>query len=258
MRTLMTKIPGLSALLAEGISSRSYDSRAQCPSLGSVVVRPPPTFNISSPANEQWVPAPIGFQYGHWWVARSSNPTYFPIYNFQHDAYPVFPSGSYPGLLPNATINASNPPVVDLTSFNSNATNDTNVYTAFGYDWPRPGIPKGWVFDWEGTGTLSKTGNTWELLAWGFDTTGAEWTLIYETPVPRSNASVGAPAALDIECRNKNGPSNETYSTIMKGIKKLAIPELTALADQIRLLSTDHRRDGSPPIACDEVCVENA
>ncbi|KAF2099348.1 hypothetical protein NA57DRAFT_55319 [Rhizodiscina lignyota] len=252
-----TVLLALLTLLGTHAASTGYDGLSKkCPSSNSVLVRPPPTLDIKSPANEKWIPAPIGFTYGHWWVTHSSNPAYFQIANFQYDSYPVFPSGSYPGLPSNANINASNPPTIDLVSWNSINTSNPEIFTGFGYDYLRSDVPN--VINFRGTGRLSEVANSLEMLAWGFDTDSVEWFVTYETTVPPSNATSGYAACLDINYRKKNGPRDETYSAIIKAIKDLCVPHLTTLAKQTRVLPTDNRRDGLPPVACDEACVENA
>jgi len=226
------------------------------PPTDQIIVRPPPSLNITSPACASWTPPPKGYQYGNWWVSYSSNPEYSSIYNIQYDSYPLLPSGTYPlitttGIAPNA----SDPPLVDLTSYNLPNTTSTAILTAFGYDFPRSATP--WVFDFAGTGHLNQARNTWELLAWGWDAHGVEYLVAYETPVAASNISAGAPAGIDFESRVKGGPDAQTRAGLVAAVERLGVRELSVLVQEVVATPVDARRDGLPPVACDEACIDN-
>lgn len=162
------------------------------------------------------------------------------LYNFQFDSSPVFPgNASYP-------FGRNN----DLTSFQTK--NSSTIITAYGFDTPRASLGP-FVFDYVGTGVFDVINNTWELMAWGYDTCGNGYFLNYETPV----AATGAPADLDIQSRVEDGPSEETLQELIKGVEALGNDELTKLAQQLTKLPIDGRRSGKPPVVCDEACVEN-
>jgi hypothetical protein len=225
------------------------------PPTDQIRIRPPPTLNISSPASMNWVPPPKGYQYGNWWVSYTSNQEYTSVFNIQYDSYPLIPP-TYPLVeTTGVQVNASNPPLVDLTSYNLPNSSITEVITAFGYDFPRSGVP--WVFDFHGTGHFNQAQNSWELMAWGYDLNGVEYILVYETPVRADNISAGATAGLDIERRVKGGPDNTTIAALVAGVKALGISQLTEFAEQIQATPTDSRRDGQLPVACDESCIDN-
>lgn len=179
------------------------------------------------------------------------------MYNIQYDSYPLLPAGTYPGVdtIPNVRVNKSTPPLVDLTSYNLPNSSISAVITAFGYDFPRASVP--WVFDFHGVNHFNQAMNAWELMAWGYDVNGIEYILVYETPVPPNNVSAGATAGIDIESRTKGGPDNETRAALIQAVKDLGLAELTTFAEQIKATLTDERRDGQPPVACDEFCIEN-
>ena len=164
----------------------------------------------------------------------------------QYDGSPVFPqSDTLPG--------QNN----DLTSYT--LANQTEVLTAYGIDTPRrsndPSLGPEWeaVYDFVGTGGLATVNNTWEMLAWGYDTYGDGYHVVDETPVART----GAPAGLDILSRSEGGPSTETLKEIYGALVQLDNAELTELVHSTRKLIVDGNRSGSPPVACDTACVNN-
>lgn len=142
------------------------------------------------------------------------------------------------------------PALVDLTSSNLAG----NIEEASGYDFPRSGVQ--WVFDFQGTGHLNRVNNTWELLAWGYDVSGVEYALIYETAVLANSITTGATAGLDIGSCVKGGTDSKTRAALIAGVKGLGIPQLTTFAHQIKATLTDHRRDGLLRAACGESCIE--
>ncbi|KAI0786490.1 hypothetical protein C8Q75DRAFT_276172 [Abortiporus biennis] len=169
-----------------------------------------------------------------------------PFLNFQFDSSPVFPQSiDFPG--------QNN----DLTSFQ--APNSTIIHTGFGIDTPRRSNDKSlgseWndVYDFVGTGAFSETNNTWELLAWGYDTCSDGYMVIYETPV----AANGAPAGLDIESRTDSGPSSDTLNELFTALRKLNNQALSSLVSETVPLVQNGARDGMPPVACDAACVNN-
>ena len=164
----------------------------------------------------------------------------------QYDASPVFPQST--------TLPGQNN---DLTSFQ--LANQSALFTAYGIDTPRrsnnPSLGPEWeaVYDFVGTGALAAVNNTWELLAWGYDTHGDGYLVIYETPV----ASNGAPSGLDIESRSEDGPSPQTLNGIYDALVRLGNEELTGLVRSTQRLVRDGRRSGTPPVQCDAACVNN-
>ncbi|KAI9870468.1 MAG: hypothetical protein M1830_004218, partial [Pleopsidium flavum] len=109
------------------------------------------------------------------------------------------------------------------------------------------------VFDFAGTGKLTGVNNTWELLAWGEDTCGEGYMVIYETAV----AASGSPAGLDIESRVEGGPSAETLKAILSAVRRLGGGELRGLAGEVKKVPENGARRGQLPVVCDEGCREN-
>ncbi len=211
-----------------------------------VQVRLPPTINPSPKSFLSWVPPPPGWFYGNWAITLTSQPTYLPLKNFQYDAYPLFPQSlETPGQN------------VDLTSYQ--VGNSTTILTAYGIDTPRRstnktlGLEWDQVYDFAATGAIQAVNNTWELLAWGYDTCGVGYMVIYETPVVAS----GAPAGLDIEARSDVGPSHQTLRDIFEALRGLGNAELTSLVGQIVPLVKNGARRGMSPVVCDAACLNN-
>ncbi|MCJ1367424.1 hypothetical protein MMC16_006557 [Acarospora aff. strigata] len=151
--------------------------------------------------------------------------------------------------LPNATIPGQNS---DLTSYQLASSNDSSrIWTAYGIDTPRPRNFN--VYDFQGTGKLNAISNTWELLAWGEDSRGDGYLVIYETPV----VATGGPAGLDIESRVEGGPSLETLGHIFKALTGLGNEELTKLVGEIGKVPRNGARENLAPVICDEDCREN-
>ncbi|KAI0786491.1 hypothetical protein C8Q75DRAFT_276239 [Abortiporus biennis] len=209
-------------------------------------VRLPPTINPHPESSRSWVASPPGWFYGHWGVTSSSQPLYQPLQNFQYDGSPVFPqSHDLPGQMN------------DLSSFQ--LPNTTTVSTLYGIDTPRRSNDKSlgseWndVYDFVGTGALSKMNMTWSVLAWGYDSCNNGYMLLYEPPV----ASSGASAGLDILSRVYSGISLETQTKLLSEIRKLNNKDLSDLVSQIVPLVQNGARDGMPPVVCDVACMNN-
>lgn len=212
----------------------------------TVEARLPPTINPDPSRFLSWAPAPPGWIYGNWIITHTSQPSYFSLVNFQADTSPIFPqSAETPG--------QNN----DLTSFQ--LAGSTTIHTAYGIDTPRRSNQKSlgpeWdhVYDFVGAGALSAVNNTWELLAWGYDTCGIGYLVIYETPV----AATGAPAGLDIESKIDTGPSKETLREIYSALRGLGNEELTRLVGQTVPLVQNGARTGVDPVVCGVDCLNN-
>lgn len=216
-----------------------------CPSR-KVEVRLPPTINPDPKSYLSWVSPPPGWFYGNWAITYSSQPSYLTLQNFQYDASPVFPqSAEIPG--------QNN----DLTSFQ--VPNSSTIYTAYGIDTPRRSTQESlgpeWdhVYDFAGTGAIAAVNNTWELLAWGYDTCGVGYMVIYETAV----AANDSPSSLDIESRLDVGPSHETLVEIYEQLRGLGSEELTNLVEETVQLVQNGDRRGLGPVSCDAACINN-
>ncbi|CAL1699618.1 unnamed protein product [Somion occarium] len=211
-----------------------------------VQARLPPTINPDPKSSICWVPPPPGWFYGNWKMTYSSEPSYLHLHNMHSDTSPVFPQSSkLPG---------QNNDVVSYQIANS-----TTILTEHTIDTPRrskdPSLGPEWdaVYDTVGTGNMAAVNNTWELLAWGYDTCGDGYLVIYETATP----IIRSPSGLDIESRSENGPSPETLADIFVELLALNNTELSELVKGTVKQVVDGRRWGMSPVECDAHCVNN-
>ena len=206
-----------------------------------IQARVPPTLN--QPVDPSWKPPPVEWLLGAIKMTYSSIPEYFELYNIQSNIEPF---------------NNVTGQHVDLTSYQVSA-NDSHVYTAYGIDTPHYNSNYGYeytgVYDFRGNGTLSAVQNSWEVVAWGYDTDGIEFQALYETAV--IPAAAQSPAGLDILSKSVNGPSAETLYAIYSAVAGLGNTNLTAILPTIKPLVHDGRRDGLVPVICNEACLNN-
>ncbi len=216
-------------------------SLAQCASR-RVQARLPPTI-IS---NQSWVSPPPGWFYGNWPLTYSSQASYLPFINPQADLSPLFPQSlDAPGQ------------INDLLSYQLG--NSSTIQTVYAIDTPRRSTQKslgpGWdyVHDYAPARGIPGFSNAWEFLAWGYDTWGVGYIVLYEAPV----ASAGISACFDILSRSDIGPSRDTLEGIHKALRGLGNADLTGLVGQIIPLVQNGARRGMDPVACDAACLNN-
>ena len=138
----------------------------------------------------------------------------------------------------------------DLATWNAQCENDTNVYSIFLHDIERSSNSS--VFDTRATGPLSNQSNTWELMAWGYDTEDVGYIFLYEDA-----PSTGGLANTCFEVREWGHPTTETREALLAELRRFVVPELNILADEIKALRHDDRRSGQSPYSCDEACQSN-
>lgn len=216
------------------------------PNYQPIHLRYPPT--LSTSIDKTWVPPPPAWIYGNWKIIASSRPTYHQLYNFQHDCYPVLPINT----------SVTSGLQVDLTSWNlapsaTNATLNSTILTAFGYDTPVTTVAPS-VFRFNGTGYLATVSNEWEITSWGYDTNGIGYRTEYETAA----AGAGGPC-INILSRSEKGPSPATLSDIFAALHEVytADTDLLGLAKNVTKLVIDGRRTGQAPVACSIGCMDN-
>ena len=139
----------------------------------------------------------------------------------------------------------------DLATWNAQCENDTKVYSIFLHDTEE--LPGSFVFNTHATGRLSNQTNTWELMAWGYDTEGVGYIFLYEDA-----PTTGGLANICFEVREWGHPTQETRTAVLNAVRAFDVPELTDMTDKIVPLRHDGRRDGLRPFACDKACMDNA
>ena len=194
---------------------------------------------------------PVGWRYGNWKFTSSSQPAYAAFVNVQWDLSPSFPQS--------ATIPGQDN---DVASFQIAGDPSGTILTLYGIDTPRlsndPSIGSGWadVYDWVGAGAVSTMNNSIEVIAWGYDTDGIPYTLVYETPI--TDPAHPQPADIDVASRSDSGPSQATLTEVFAALSSLGNQELSDLIGQVVPLVQNGARDGQPPVTCDATCMSNS
>lgn len=101
------------------------------------------------------------------------------------------------------------------------------------------------------TGPLAFANNTWEVIAWGYDSNAVPYAVLYETP-----ADAGPPC-LDIISREDKGPSKDTLKAIYDGIKDLRNSDLNTLLASVVKLTQNRGRNGQLFPSCNATCQTN-
>jgi hypothetical protein len=210
---------------------------------------PPILFDNPALLEQNWTAPPKGWLFGTWDVTYSSVISYSFLYNFQY----------FGAAYSEATIPGQN---LDLTSFQISPT-DSHVYTAYGIDTPHYrgnsdcGAECAYVYDFRGPNI--DAANTWNLLAWGVDTRGDEYHVVYETQSYDRNGEPlpGNTPGIDVICRNGEGPSQETLAGIFSALTGLGNANITSIVERIKRMKYDGRRKAEPQIVCGLSCLNN-
>lgn len=142
----------------------------------------------------------------------------------------------------------------DLTS--EFARNETSfVFKNYGIDTPTVinGKPIPDSYTYVPSGPLAFANNTWEVIAWGYDSNGVPYAVLYETP---ADAGLVGPA-LDIISRDDDGPSKATLNAIYDGIKDLQNSQLNTLLASVVKLNQNGGRNGELYPSCNTTCMTN-
>jgi len=207
------------------------------PVCAHVPARLPPTFG--QPTNTTCKALPPGWNHGDWALTYSSKPIYHFLWNIQIHQNPLT-NAQTPGQL------------ADITSFGYSA-NDSHTYTVYGIDTPYSENPQyTGVYNFNATGTLSGTSDTFEILSWGYDTAGHGFMAFYEG----QEANGGAAPALDIVSRSAKGPTDETLYAIYSALASLGNDYITALVRNVTA-TPNSRQAVVGPVACGEACMNN-
>ncbi|KAE8443026.1 hypothetical protein EG329_002420 [Mollisiaceae sp. DMI_Dod_QoI] len=202
-------------------------------------VRLPPTFAITG---KTWDPTPYNWFLGTWYFTYSNS----VIYQLWQDMQ---------WTLTQTETSAIDGTLQDLTT--EFAVNETFfVFKNYGIDTPTvingQAIPDSYTY--VPTGPLVFANNTWEVMAWGYDSNGVPFAAVYETPIPGGLEG----ASLDIISRDDNGPSKATLNAIYDGIKGLKNPQLNTLLASVVKLNQNGARNGQLYPSCNATCMTNA
>jgi hypothetical protein len=201
-------------------------------------IRLPPTIAITG---KTWDPTPYNWFLGTWYFAYSNSVIYQLWQDIQWTLSPTETNG-IDGTLQDLT-----------TEFYGNET--FFVFKNYGIDTPT--VINGQVipdsYTYVPTPPLSYSNNTWEVMAWGYDSNDVPYAVVYETPI---DAGLIGPS-FDIISRDDNGPSKATLDAIYAGVKDLKNANLTALLANVVKLSQNGGRDGEFYPSCNATCVTN-
>jgi len=136
------------------------------------------------------------------------------------------------------------------------ALNETSfVFKNYGVDTPTliNGQPVPDSYTYIPTPPLTFANNTWEVIAWGYDSDGVPYAVVYETP---ADGGIVGPS-LDIISRSDKGPSKPTMDAIYDGISDLHNDALTALLKIVVKLPQNGARNGELFPSCNATCQTN-
>jgi len=135
------------------------------------------------------------------------------------------------------------------------ALNETHHFVFENYGVDTPTVINGKIipdsYFYVPTGPLFFANNTWEVIAWGYDSNGVPYSVVYETP---ADAGFVGPS-LDIISRDDSGPSKLTFDAIYEGIKALHNDQLDKLLASIVKLKQDGGRNGQRFPTCNATCM---
>ena len=201
--------------------------------------RLPPTFEL--PSHHAWEPTPPFWFLGTWYFGYSNSVVY---QLFQDMQWTLYPTGTYgiDGTLQDLTTEFA----LNKTSF---------VFKNYGIDTPTviKGTPVPDSYTYIPTPPLTFANNTWEVLAWGYDSEGVPYSVLYETPA--DGGLVGP--SLDIISRSDKGPSKPTLDAIYDGIKDLHNDALDALLKIVVKMPQNGGRNGQLFPSCNATCQTN-
>ncbi|OAP62409.1 hypothetical protein AYL99_04612 [Fonsecaea erecta] len=195
-----------------------------------IQLRTPPTFNEAS--LKPWDPLPPNWFLGNWFITYSNQELYHIFRNFIWTlTRPCADDACY---ALEATYFA------DLASFQ--LVNDTQKPNAtyFGYSLDTA-ISGGGAYHSVPVASLAAQNNTYEVISWGYDSEGAGFVVVYETPAASETV-----ASLDIFSRAPSGPATDTLDAIKSGIKALGNKKLIDLLKSVTKTPQDGGRDKDP------------
>ncbi|KIX95917.1 uncharacterized protein Z520_08172 [Fonsecaea multimorphosa CBS 102226] len=208
-----------------------------------IQVRTPPTFNEAS--SKTWDPLPPNWFLGNWFITHSNQELYHIFRNFIWTlTRPCADDACY-------SLEATH--LADLASFQ--LVNDTEKPNAtyFGYSLDTViAAGGGGAYQSVPTASLAAQNNTYEVISWGYDSHGAGFVVLYETPAASETV-----ASLDICSRTPSGPTNDTLDAIKSGIQKLGNKKLIGLLKNVTKTPQDGGRDNEPWPSCNATCRTN-
>lgn len=131
----------------------------------------------------------------------------------------------------------------DLVSYSF----EGGVYLIYGID--TPVAPD--AYQWVPPGPLSVQNNTWQIMAWGYDSVDVPYTMFFET------WPTGQPSQFYFISRSDKGIAEDTYQTLVDSVKKIGNQELNEALTRVYRIKQDGGRHGETYAGCNATCKEN-
>ncbi|EKG20928.1 hypothetical protein MPH_01792 [Macrophomina phaseolina MS6] len=143
---------------------------------------------------------------------------------------------------------------VDNTTEPSPQLQDVVSYNLLGGEWlifgiDTPVAPD--AYHWVPPGPLSAQNNTWNILAWGYDSASVPYTMFWEVWLS------GQPSEFYFLSRSDAGIADDTYQALLDGVKKFGNKEFNDALTRVYRIKQDGSRHGDPYPVCNATCKEN-
>ncbi|KAL0259317.1 hypothetical protein SLS55_005053 [Diplodia seriata] len=201
-------------------------------------IRLPPTFSTPPSSPPDWDATPGDWFLGHWYYIASGNPAYREWRNMQWHLTPI-------SLRDNTS--SPSPQLQDVVSYDLEGGGG---YLIYGID--TPVAPD--AYRWVAAGPLAAQNNTWQVLAWGYDSADVAYAMFFETWPSGTNT----PSQLYFISRSDRGIAEDTYRSLLRGVTELGDSELGEALNRVYPITQDGGRHGLPYPTCNATCMRNA
>jgi hypothetical protein len=133
--------------------------------------------------------------------------------------------------------------IQDLTTYYINGTE----YLFYGVDTPTVRD----AYHYQPTGPLAIENNTWEVMAWGYDSAAVPFAVLHET------AAYRAVPFLDFISRDECGIQHDTFEALKEGVKSLRNSVLDKMLGGVTKLVQNGATNGQPYPTCNATCMVN-
>ncbi|KKY13940.1 hypothetical protein UCDDS831_g08578 [Diplodia seriata] len=202
-------------------------------------IRLPPTFSTPPASPPDWDATPGDWFLGHWYYIASGNPAYREWRNMQWHLTPI-------SLRDNTS--SPSPQLQDVVSYDLEGGGGGG-YLIYGID--TPVAPD--AYRWVAAGPLAAQNNTWQVLAWGYDSADVAYAMFFETWPSGTNT----PSQLYFVSRSDRGVAEDTYRSLLRGVTVLGDSELGEALDRVYPITQDGGRHGLPYPTCNATCMRN-
>ncbi|KAF4546186.1 uncharacterized protein LTHEOB_4183 [Lasiodiplodia theobromae] len=195
--------------------------------------RLPPSFSDPPFSPDSWDKVPDYWNYGVWYFVATSSAILADWTNIQWEMTPL-------------SLDNQSAPSVEGQEFFYFELLGVPV-KLYGTTWPL--APDSYESTLPGAGAVIN--NVWEFIAWGYDSKGVPYALLYETqagPLPPS---------ISLLSRSNSGVAEDTYELLREGLRNLGNADLAQLADDLYHLPHNHNNDGEPFPTCGSTCKLN-